>query len=902
MDCSDSSDGGGSGLPCLTDVSSNSSVCDASSMRQRLLQETTQSIPADLVVEGTRETSDVAEKRPPGVPPQTFLTPLTSCNVGSGLEDDGEAAVVAMRFDDAAANYKNYGLDGNWARGGEASTASVSHATMASTRVTAESSSDEHAWQTYSSMDELQPAGCDWYSQANPRDDHAWETYCSMDDTMQPPACEWFAPPRKGPQQAGSPAYAPGRSQRRTQAHAAGVVSAENDDRKTFPSSGGFEREFVGPSSDSVLRLVTTEEAALLAEFYARRGGLHEDPRYVMANVSQPTSSIAMECGHYPGMNDGIQSRHHVSPPQEDTEPIGPTYHPTREDFIAQRRLQQQGRERAEFEAASVHKRQGARHQPAWVAADAPAQPCSPGQSWDAGARLSWEQPQFSAAGGCAPPPPPASFSSESPPVDKQLAWFGRQLMRLHQGKGSNCGLQSSCGAGDGDHFDGVGGGRTGAVEGKGARVSGSFSARPCYGGGFDGVDGCAAWGAMDGTGGGHARGKGGIEGGDSAAWSAMDTIGCGHVRGKGGIEGSGASLRFDYGQVCGVPGGGKGQVRGQPDAPYSSAGGKGWGLEHSTGKGGRYFHEPNGSVAHRPECDVAGGYVGDAGVGLESCRTRAWVDAAGPCGGDDGIGPGCSGKGGCCFGGPSGTGACRSGDSGPPRRPRGGGSYGHSSTSGGGSAETPSAAGGVCGCAGTKGPPGSIAVETGQQRGGMAAAAAADGGEDFESNTAKAQPLPKVEPKASLTRVFSRLGNLPHGETTLMVRNIPVRYSQEMLLSEWPNESFDFLYLPISMDRKRNGSFAFVNFVTSEAAFSFATRWQGARLQHFSARKPIDISLADTQGRDENMLQTVHGKTFRIRNAHFQPAIFKNGARIDMSTFLADFEARLRTQGKSLW
>jgi len=125
----------------------------------------------------------------------------------------------------------------------------------------------------------------------------------------------------------------------------------------------------------------------------------------------------------------------------------------------------------------------------------------------------------------------------------------------------------------------------------------------------------------------------------------------------------------------------------------------------------------------------------------------------------------------------------------------------------------------------------------------------------------------------------------------TLMVRNIPMRYTQDMLLVEWPPQgSYDFLYLPICIDKKRNASFAFVNFVTREAAQAFYRRWHKQRLEHYSARKPLDISPADVQGREENLLQIMRNKTFRIRNAHFQPAIFEGNERVSMEAF---FEKR---------
>merc|ERR1719387_1692836 len=122
---------------------------------------------------------------------------------------------------------------------------------------------------------------------------------------------------------------------------------------------------------------------------------------------------------------------------------------------------------------------------------------------------------------------------------------------------------------------------------------------------------------------------------------------------------------------------------------------------------------------------------------------------------------------------------------------------------------------------------------------------------------------------------------------TTLMVRNIPVLYTQEMLLKEWPNNyTYDFLYLPISIERKHNCSFAFVNFVSEVAAVQFTGKWHKKRLSQHTSRKPLDISPADVQGRDANIRQILRRKTFRIRNMPFQPAIFDGNVRISMNEY----------------
>eukprot|EP00931_Biecheleriopsis_adriatica_P053480 TRINITY_DN31305_c0_g1_i1.p1 TRINITY_DN31305_c0_g1~~TRINITY_DN31305_c0_g1_i1.p1 ORF type:complete len:326 (-),score=79.35 TRINITY_DN31305_c0_g1_i1:93-1070(-) len=120
---------------------------------------------------------------------------------------------------------------------------------------------------------------------------------------------------------------------------------------------------------------------------------------------------------------------------------------------------------------------------------------------------------------------------------------------------------------------------------------------------------------------------------------------------------------------------------------------------------------------------------------------------------------------------------------------------------------------------------------------------------------------------------------------TTLMVRNVPVRYTQDVLLSEWPaqTEGFNFLYLPACIKKKCNSSFAFVNFVSPEAAQSFAKRWHQKRLKLYHSRKALDISLAEVQGLDTNLRRYCSSKAMRLRSVAYQPAVFEGHRRVSL-------------------
>lgn len=142
-------------------------------------------------------------------------------------------------------------------------------------------------------------------------------------------------------------------------------------------------------------------------------------------------------------------------------------------------------------------------------------------------------------------------------------------------------------------------------------------------------------------------------------------------------------------------------------------------------------------------------------------------------------------------------------------------------------------------------------------------------------------------EPEVELGRLPPQIAHTGP-KTTLMIRNIPVLYTQEMLLMEWPNvNTYDFLYLPFSCNMQRNLTYAFVNFTSEAAASNFKNTWQKMRLAHYMTRKPLNISYADLQGRDENLLQLKKKRFWRIKVKQCQPIIFENGERISLALAL---------------
>ena len=71
----------------------------------------------------------------------------------------------------------------------------------------------------------------------------------------------------------------------------------------------------------------------------------------------------------------------------------------------------------------------------------------------------------------------------------------------------------------------------------------------------------------------------------------------------------------------------------------------------------------------------------------------------------------------------------------------------------------------------------------------------------------------------ASAVEISALLQRPVAPQTSLMIHNIPVQYTKEMLLAEWRNNgTYDLFYLPWNPEAQRNLSYAFLN-CTSEAA-----------------------------------------------------------------------------------
>merc|ERR1712087_496823 len=83
----------------------------------------------------------------------------------------------------------------------------------------------------------------------------------------------------------------------------------------------------------------------------------------------------------------------------------------------------------------------------------------------------------------------------------------------------------------------------------------------------------------------------------------------------------------------------------------------------------------------------------------------------------------------------------------------------------------------------------------------------------------------------------------------------------------------FDFCYLPHKFNEHTNLGFAFLNFVSADAARKFTGEWHQSELFRSSGmRKSLNVTAAVVQGREANQMKACSRKMGRVRNASFKP------------------------------
>jgi len=118
---------------------------------------------------------------------------------------------------------------------------------------------------------------------------------------------------------------------------------------------------------------------------------------------------------------------------------------------------------------------------------------------------------------------------------------------------------------------------------------------------------------------------------------------------------------------------------------------------------------------------------------------------------------------------------------------------------------------------------------------------------------------------------------------TTVMLRNIPSKYSRDMLLADLDARgfwgSYDFFYLPIDFQTKYSVGYAFLNFVSEAELERFKQAYTGLKLSEDSG-KVCEISPAKVQGKAKNVEQYRNSPVMGMEES-YHPVIFQAGVRV---------------------
>lgn len=91
----------------------------------------------------------------------------------------------------------------------------------------------------------------------------------------------------------------------------------------------------------------------------------------------------------------------------------------------------------------------------------------------------------------------------------------------------------------------------------------------------------------------------------------------------------------------------------------------------------------------------------------------------------------------------------------------------------------------------------------------------------------------------------------------TVMLRNIPCRYSEQMMVDEFHEAGFegtyDYFHMPFDCKRKGNRGYAFLNFISTDFVKPFRQKFDGCKLKSNASEKVLAISPATFQGFEAN-------------------------------------------------
>ncbi|XP_010439899.1 PREDICTED: protein MEI2-like 3 [Camelina sativa] len=112
---------------------------------------------------------------------------------------------------------------------------------------------------------------------------------------------------------------------------------------------------------------------------------------------------------------------------------------------------------------------------------------------------------------------------------------------------------------------------------------------------------------------------------------------------------------------------------------------------------------------------------------------------------------------------------------------------------------------------------------------------------------------------------------------TTLMIKNIPNKYTRNMLvvaIDEKNSGTYDFLYLPIDFKNKCNVGYAFINMVSPKFIIALYEAFNGKKWDKFNSEKVASLAYARIQGKAA-LIAHFQNSSLMNEDRRCQPIVF---------------------------
>eukprot|EP00960_Hanusia_phi_P044445 756649-Hanusia_phi.AAC.10 len=124
--------------------------------------------------------------------------------------------------------------------------------------------------------------------------------------------------------------------------------------------------------------------------------------------------------------------------------------------------------------------------------------------------------------------------------------------------------------------------------------------------------------------------------------------------------------------------------------------------------------------------------------------------------------------------------------------------------------------------------------------------------------------------------------GQVEDPRTTVMVKNIPNKYTQRNLLELIDTNhqgTYDFFYLPIDFKNKCNLGYAFINFREARFIANFVKDFADKRWERFNSEKVCVVTYARIQGKNA-LINHFRSSRLMLKHEKYRPIVFSDNGK----------------------